>query len=315
MSERLVMMNQRARPTFKWWVQDVVDAVLHYPSYLVERHIYERPSARYRKMLIRVTGFDKLAADCEILSRDGVLILPGYFTGEPLQQMQQDYNRWCELKSGSDRYGFKDFDGGKQESYLATSYSMSKVAVGPYLTALVSYYWGKPIRLAYCHGYRLDPIEPQEYRAFRWHHDLKRKQVRVMVLLTDTPVEGQRMDYIAGSHRVWHRFTNHRQCRFTEEEARSYGSPIHCVGPAGTVVLFDANGIHRGNRNLGSRRDQYTFNYTAGRALFPLPGLHPEVVKQLTDRQRRMVRIDDDSRNLWTRFRHWITDRYFLRLW
>jgi hypothetical protein len=309
------MVNQQSRPIIKWWIQDSVGALIHYPSYLVERYVYERPSTLYRKMLVRVTGFDKLTADCEALSRDGVLILPGHFSGELLHQMQQDYNHWCDLKQGINQYGFKDFDGGKQESYLSTSYSLSKVAVDPYLTALVSYYWGKPIRLAYCHGYRLEPVEPREYRAFRWHHDLKRKQVRVMVLLTDTPIEGQRMDYIAGSHRVWHLFANHRHVRFTDEEARSYGLPIHCIGPAGTVVLFNANGIHRGNRNLGPRRDQYTFNYTAGRAMFPLPGLHPEVVRQLTPRQRRMVRIDDDSRNFWMRFCHCVMDRYLIRSW
>lgn len=315
MSERLVMVSQQSRPVFKWWVQDTVDAMLHYPSCLTERYIYERPSHWYRRRLLDVTGFESLRAHCETMDRNGVLILPGYFSGQNLQQMQQDFNHWCELKTGIDKYGFKDFDGGKQENYLATSKVFSAAAVDLYLTALVSCYWGKPIQLAYCHGYRLDPIEPREYRAFRWHHDLKRKQVRVMVLLSDTPVEGQRMDYIAGSHRVWHRFTNHRHVRFTEEQALSYGPPIHCVGPAGTVVLFDANGIHRGNRNLGPRRDQYTFNYTAGRALFPLPGLHPEVVQQLTFRQRRMMRIDDDYGNQWKRFLYWIKDRYLLRSW
>ena len=136
-----------------------------------------------------------------------------------------------------------------------------------------------------------------------------------MVLLTDTPVDGQRMDYIAGSHRVWHHFTNHRHARFTEQEALSYGKPIHCIGPAGTVVMFDANGIHRGNRNLGPRRDQYTFNYTAGRALFPLPGLHSKVVEQLTPHQRRMVRTNENSGNLWERLHHWLMDRYFPRSW
>lgn len=315
MTERLVLYNQRLRPTLWWRLQDMSDAALHYPSYLYERYVYERPSKRYRRMLAKVSGSDRLIRDADHLSRNGILILPGYFTGERLEAMQRDYNHWCELKPGIDQNGFKDFDGGKQESFLATSYALSLAAVDSYLTAIGSYYWGKPMKLAYCHGYRLEPVTPREYRAFRWHHDLKRKQVRIMVLLTDTPLEGQRMDYIAGSHLVWHRFTNHRHVRFTEEEAHTYGEPIHCTGPAGTVVMFDANGLHRGNRNLGPRRDQYTFNYTAGRALFLLPGLHPEVVAQLTPRQKRMVRIEDRPRGVLERIRDWIQDRYFLHSW
>lgn len=315
MTERLVLYNQQRRPTLWWQVQDMFDAALYYPSYLYERYVHERPSKRYRRVLATVIGSDRLICDADQLSRNGVLILPGYFTGERLEAMQRDYNHWCDLKPGIDQNGFKDFDGGKQESFLATSYALSLAAVDSYLTAVGSYYWGKPMTLAYCHGYRLEPVTPREYRAFRWHHDLKRKQVRIMVLLTDTPLDGQRMDYIAGSHLVWHRFTNHRHVRFAEEEARTYGEPIHCTGPVGTVVMFDANGLHRGNRNLGPRRDQYTFNYTAGRALFPLPGLHPEVVKQLTPRQKRMVRIEEHPRSALERIRNWIQDRYFLRSW
>lgn len=315
MSQRLILVNQQLRPALRWHLQDVLDALCYYPLYLYERYVYERPSKRYRRMLAKVVGADQLLRDADQLSRQGVLILPGYFKGKQLEEMQRDYNHWCELKPGIDQNGFKDFDGGKRESFLASSLALSLAAVDPYLTAVASYYWGKPMKLAYCHGYRLEPVTPREYRAFRWHHDLKRKQVRIMVLLTDTPHDGQRMDYIAGSQLVWHRFTNHRHARFSEEEARTYGEPIHCTGPAGTVVMFDANGIHRGNRNLGPRRDQYTFNYTAGRALFPLPGLHPEVVKGLTPRQKRMVRIEDHPQGVLERIRNWIQDRYFFRSW
>lgn len=315
MAERLILVNQQLRPTPRRQFQEVLDAICYYPLYLYERYVYERPSTRYRRLLANVVGSASLTQDAEQLSRNGVLILPGYFTGERLEAMQCDYNHWCELKPGIDQNGFKDFDGGKQESFLASSYALSLAAVDSYFTAVGNYYWGKPMQLAYCHGYRLEPVTPREYRAFRWHHDLKRKQVRIMVLLTDTPLDGQRMDYIAGSHLVWHRFTNHRHVRFTEEEARTYGEPIHCIGPAGTVVMFDANGLHRGNRNFGPRRDQYTFNYTAGRALFPLPGLHPEVVKQLTPRQKRMVRIPDPTSGILERIRNWIQDRYFLNSW
>jgi hypothetical protein len=316
MTTRLVVENQKRQPKLKWLLQDWLERTLYYPSELYEKYVYERPSLSYRRRISRMIDSGDLLVDVERLSTDGVLILPSYFKGEQLKAMQTDFNHWNELKPGVDQNAFKDFDGGKQENFLAISEALSAVAVDSYLTALVSYYWGKPVKLAYCHGYRLDPVTPREYRAFRWHHDLKRKQVRVMVLLTDTSVEGQRMDYIQGSHKVWHRFTNHRHVRFTSEEALSYGEVINCVGPAGTVVMFDANGIHRGNRNLGPRRDQYTFNYTAGRALFSLPGLHPSIIESMTSREKRMTRVEGDGSETWIkRVSYWFKDRYFFHSW
>jgi hypothetical protein len=44
-------------------------------------------------------------------------------------------------------------------------------------------------------------------------------------------------------------------------------APVECAGPAGSVILFDSNGIHRGNRNLGPRREVVFGVYSAGRHL------------------------------------------------
>jgi ectoine hydroxylase-related dioxygenase (phytanoyl-CoA dioxygenase family) len=220
-------------------------------------------------------------------------------------------------KPEADDNGFKDFDGAKGERFLESSVAFSTLAIDPYITSLASYYWGKPIRLAYAHGYRLEPVSEREYRAFQWHHDLKRKQIKVMVLLTDVPANGQRMDYIPGSHVIWHRFTNHRDVRFTRDQALQFGEPIPCHGPAGTVVVFDTNGIHRGNRNPGPRRDQYTFNYTAGKALFTIPGIHPQVRSAMDRRQGLLVRskIHSETYPFTRHFRYfhdWLLERFFI---
>jgi hypothetical protein len=37
------------------------------------------------------------------------------------------------------------------------------------------------------------------------------------------------------------------------------------VGPAGTVALFDSNGLHSGNRNDVERRDSVIINYASRR--------------------------------------------------
>ena len=42
------------------------------------------------------------------------------------------------------------------------------------------------------------------------------------------------------------------------------------VGPAGTVLVFDSNGIHRGNRTLGATRDTLFSCYCPGSTNWPV---------------------------------------------
>jgi hypothetical protein len=75
------------------------------------------------------------------------------------------------------------------------------------------------------------------------------------------------------------------------EAAVIYGQPIRCCGLAGSVVLFDTNGLHRGNRNSGPRRDIWQHSYTSGDHVYPLAGLHPDVGKKLNEDQKRIVHL------------------------
>jgi hypothetical protein len=87
-----------------------------------------------------------------------------------------------------------------------------------------------------------------------------------MWLLTDVPVTGQRMSYLAGSHATKHQWRTHEDTRFTEARARAIGGRVvECAAPAGSVVLFDTNGVHRPNRNAGPVRDTLVGVYSAGR--------------------------------------------------
>lgn len=252
------------------------------------RMIHQRPSQRYRKGLVDQAARPDFFDLAEQLCRDGVLVLPSYFSGDDLKGMQLDFSRWME--------GLDLPEDAKLElpaSYLPGSMALSKAVFEPFLISLVRYYWGKPVYLANTSGTRLEPIVIEDYSAWQWHHDAKRMQVKVMIVLTDVPADGQRMYYLPGTHRIWHRkLGSFEETRVPKEVADNYGEPIECTGPAGSVVIFDTNGIHRGNRNLGPRRDTWTNNYTAGRSLFPMSGLHPDVVPNMTPDQISLARID-----------------------
>ena len=81
-----------------------------------------------------------------------------------------------------------------------------------------------------------------------------------MVLMTDVGPDDQHMTYIKGTHRRVHPPGKSLR-NWTDREVEPFAGFEHldCVGKAGTVVLFDANGLHRGMRKLGAtmpERDQ-----------------------------------------------------------
>ena len=250
------------------------------------RHVYERPSGRYRRCLAATIRDDRFSECSRKLVDDGVVILPAYFDAPTVQAMQQDFDAAIKDVPLTDKDAAR-----LPKPSLCSSVAIASVAVDPFLTSLISYYWGKDIFLAELSGSRIEPSRVEEYGPFQWHHDTKRKQVKIMLLLSDVARDGQRMDYIPGTHPIYHQFSIYQDSRFTSDYVRRFREPVRCAGPAGTVILFDTNGIHRGNRNVGARRDVCIFNYTAGHALFPLPPFHPELLRKLTPEQRRILRL------------------------
>ena len=259
-----------------------------------QRALYERPSRSYRKKLVRESPWPDFRQKAQRLCDDGVLILRGHFTGEALEGMRRDFAGWIQKGVSSDEPGSLQVNE-KQGASLRNSEAFSRAAIDPWITALAGYYWGKPVLLAYSFGARLesDP-SGNGLGPFQWHHDAHRKQLKAMIYLDHVSRDGQRMDYLPGTHRIWHRFrrgeSGYEETRLSNEAVARYGEPLRCEGPAGTVVLFDTNGIHRGNRNLGPKRDTWVFQYTAGRHLEPVSVLHPKVAQKLTPEQRRLAR-------------------------
>lgn len=244
---------------------------------LEHKYIYQRPSKIFRKKLLDdLSDLDqiKLENDFKILERDGILILPDYFQKFILDLKKEFENL---ILNFSKSIGKSNEDDNKTDighysinnKGLMQSHYISKVALDEYLTRLISYYWGKSINLAQAGGTRLEPLDINEdYRSMQWHHDTKYKQIKVFVLLTDINENQQCTHYVPGTHKIWKSKID--DGRRTREFMQKYPKPVHAVGNAGTVVICDTNGYHRGNRNNTVRRDLIVFNYTAGRYTFPI---------------------------------------------
>lgn len=237
---------------------------------LYHRHVYERPSRRYRQSIVGkvardVPGFQGLAAR---LLETGLLIIPGHFSRQ-VDQFRAEFEPMVAKHAVSrgttgDRDGFEDLGHLSVSSDgLYDAPALTKAAFDKTTTSLAAYYWGRHIYLAQATGTRLEPRrDVGDYRLMQWHHDAKNRQIKVMILLTDLERDDQRMDYLERTHVIWRGRADHG--RRSPEEVAHYGSPVQCVGPAGTAIVFDTNGYHRGNRNDTVRRDVFTFSYTVG---------------------------------------------------
>ena len=154
---------------------------------------------------------------------------------------------------------------------------------------LASHHLGNPAAIANWRGYRLEPRESLLYRAWSWHQDQKRSEIKIMILLNDVAEYGQAMQVIKGSHKKWWNMDSQRDTKYTLEEVLKLGNDpenqqiTKCYGRAGSVVIFNTNALHSGYRNLSARRDVITVNFLAnipGMPMFTPPKLHPDVAEK-----------------------------------
>lgn len=102
-----------------------------------------------------------------------------------------------------------------------------------------------------------------------WHRDrADRRQIKAIMYLSDVDIDLGPFQYIVGSHtrsQILKTLTaegfEHNQTRFTDEQAESVIAKAPeklrtLLGPAGTLVLVDTRGIHRGmpmEKDAGNR--------------------------------------------------------------
>lgn len=261
-----------------------------------DQYIYERPSAAYRAKLAAASSIPDFQEIADRLCRDGLVILSNYFDAENLAEMREEFERLIALTPPNEE-SFRTSSVHISTDRLAQSRVFSDLAFEPELLRLTQYYWGSPIVLNGTGGTRIEPFVSDDYGSFQWHHDGKRKQVRVIFLLTDVSANGQRTEIVAGSNHRW--YDDLTTSRLNPEQALAAGSIVDCAGPAGSVVIFDTNGMHRGNRNAGPRRDTWNFAYRAPNSmttkLAKRPPLHPDTIASLTPEQRIIARLAEQE--------------------
>ena len=264
----------------------------HYVRAEYDRQVYERPSISYRRRIATQADLQGFLGFAEALRANGGVVVPGFFGPDRLAEMRAEFERLVKTNPLN-----VEADAEKSVHIATARFSetalFSRLLFEPDLLRLVQYYWGKPVVLNGTGGTRYEPADLQDSGSNQWHHDGKRKQVRVFIFLSDVPEHGQCTKYIAGSHQQYRYDISHS--RLKEADMLQFGKPACCAGPAGSIAIIDTNCAHRADRNTGPRRDTWNYSFRApdpvSTDLNPVPSLHPDVVKELNEEQRRIARI------------------------
>lgn len=209
-----------------------------------------------------ISVFEKYSKE---LNENGFIILPEYFSGDRLKKIKTVFEELLKEPC--------QFDDPEKEiqaidrTLFHRSEEISDIGTDPFLLGLIECYTGRPVGLFEVLAYRTGSIDIEDYGAFQWHHDCKRKQVKIFMLLTDVSEETQHTKYATKTQKIFHKMTHYEETRFTDEEAQKHaekygGNIVIGGGKAGTVLIFDTNGIHRGTRALGGIRDHIAFYYS-----------------------------------------------------
>jgi ectoine hydroxylase-related dioxygenase (phytanoyl-CoA dioxygenase family) len=232
----------------------------------VRDYLHFRPQAGFRPSVVVGDGLDSAAMAADLDAR-GIHVAPRLLDAARLDALRDAFERVITGPDGRP-LGATNAPGAYGRFVDLSQWPVFlDLVLREAVLAAVEAYYRRPIYLAATQVNRLEPVAPFEGDSFQWHHDMKGKYVKAMWLLTDVAADGQRMSFVAGSHRRLRSALTYEESRIPAEAARTAGEIVECVGPAGTLILFDTNGIHRGNRNPAARRDIVFGIYSAGRHL------------------------------------------------
>jgi hypothetical protein len=195
------------------------------------------------------------------LCKEGIAILPGYFD----QEAMQIWDAYAEAKEKwpSGDYYYRTFFGPLGNPLFA------RVALDETILSIAARYFGcQPYlrcgpNISILHPENdTDPTvinHPYGLETWPWHIDTP-NLLSIHLILNDTTAEDTRMLFANRSHRVPRSASGIR----TENNITERYKVTDCVGPRGTLYMFDNGGLHRPNAVAGSLRATFEFYFTPG---------------------------------------------------
>jgi len=192
----------------------------------------------------------------ESVNKDGVIVVEEYWTAAQCSAARNTLD--ILLESYKDQ-AWKSEDGADQRLFGAEKLDPTLAAFweDEELQALATAYEDRPEGMGFLMANRIYATESNLGSGGGWHRDsAANHQFKAILYLTDVAEENGPFQYIKGSHRaktlvtdeVKFHFSQH-QNRFTEEEIapKLVKQPAELfTAKAGTLILVDTRGIHRG---------------------------------------------------------------------
>jgi hypothetical protein len=193
------------------------------------------------------------------LRQQGYFVVPGFFTADEARELVDEVERvmreyapllWNdELQSDTRAFA------AERVSPLVRGFHEH-----PFLAQVARLYMGPDQECFFTLANRVRPVPGNLGSGGGWHRDTAHeRQFKAIAYLSDVGPRSGAFEYLPGSHHV--RFfvktitgcgIRHGQSRFEEDEvaevvARTGVAPVRMTAPAGTLILVDSSGIHRGS--------------------------------------------------------------------
>lgn len=202
----------------------------------------------------------------QIIKEKGIAIFPGRFA-DVARELRERYMRAEQNYESFDRYERTFFNPTCND--LISSFILKE----DFLVLAAKYMRCQPyLRL----GPSLAVLKPEHTTVTKlgvphgleessWHIDTP-TLFGFHLILNDTDENSTRMRYAVGSHKVRRAVSGIR----SEESVNSRYDIIDCIGPAGTLYIFDHNGLHRKHGVADNLRATFEFYFTAGNQCFSI---------------------------------------------
>lgn len=204
--------------------------------------------------------------------QDGVAAIPGYWSADRCAHARAELDRIIAEHPDAVQSRSKGAD---QRMYGVeeASPALMEFHADPFARGFGEALGGSAIYNFSTLGARIAASEGNTGSGDGWHRDAHGFQFKAIIYLSDAAMENGPFQYLIGSHRLLRvvadsmraDVTDPRQSRFTDEQVKRLaesGSELRAYpGKAGTILLVNTAGIHRGMPLMAGERYALTNYY------------------------------------------------------
>lgn len=244
------------------------------------KSIFEEAKQRiFDVVRFRLTNLKKdQAAIVEGLENEGLVIIPDFLSEEDCTSLRE----WIDHEIESNQFIWRDSVASDSRIFFANlaSQQVSAFFQNLFIREILSVYEGKEDCQGFTLANKLVFKEANKGSGGGWHRDfVKRRQTKAILYLSDVTEATGPFQFLVGSHRfesILHMQYRHsfayNQFRFSEIDVEAIlngglAQMKTVVGRAGTLLLADTRGIHRGAPLRHGSRYALTNYYWFGGAI------------------------------------------------